>query len=79
MGAIEVLMPVDAAFIERERSALRKELDKGRAELDVLERKLASSGFLEKAPADVVQKEQARLHELRAHLAQISERLTSLE
>jgi valyl-tRNA synthetase len=79
IGTIEVLLPVDEAFIERERGALRKEIDKGRAELEGLERKLASSGFLEKAPADVVQKEQARLHELRAHLAQISERLASLE
>lgn len=78
MGQVEVLLPVDAAFIEKERAALRKEIEKTRAEIAGLERKLAAKGFLEKAPAEVVQKEQARLKELRAHVAMSSERLASL-
>jgi valyl-tRNA synthetase len=78
MGPVEVLLPVDSAFIEKERSALRKEVEKTRADIEVLERKLASKGFHEKAPPEVVQKEESRLHELRAHLAMSSERLDSL-
>jgi valyl-tRNA synthetase len=78
MGPVEVLLPVDAAFIEKERAALRKEIEKLRADVGALERKLAAPGFREKAPPDVVQKEQARLHELRDHLRRSSERLDSL-
>ncbi|HEV2037525.1 MAG TPA: class I tRNA ligase family protein, partial [Candidatus Eremiobacteraceae bacterium] len=78
MGQVEVLLPVDAAFIEKERAALRKEIDKATADIVALERKLAAVGFVEKAPKDVVQKEQSRLRELRAHLAKSSERLDSL-
>ncbi len=78
MGPVEVLLPVDAAFIEKERAALRKEIEKLRADIDALERKLAAPGFREKAPPDVVQKEQARLLELRDHLRKSSERLDSL-
>ncbi len=78
MGPAEVLLPVDAAFIEKERAALRKEIEKARADAEGLERKLAAPGFREKAPPDVVQKEQARLHELREHLRKSSERLDSL-
>jgi len=78
IGSVEVMLPVDAAFLEKERAALRKEIEKANVERDALERKLASKGFREKAPAEVVQKEETRLHELRAHLAKSSERLESL-
>jgi valyl-tRNA synthetase len=79
LGAVEVLLPVDAAFIEKERAALRKEIDRAQADIQALERKLASAGFVEKAPTDVVQKEKARLRELHANLAMSSQRLDSLE
>jgi len=78
MGAVEVLLPVDASFVEKERAALQKEIEKSRDEIETLERKLSSRGFLEKAPRTVVEKEQARLEELRVTLAKSSERLGSL-
>ncbi len=78
MGAVEVLLPVDPSFIDKERVALQKEIEKSRDEIDALERKLSSRGFLEKAPRAVVEKEQVRLEELRATLAKSSERLASL-
>jgi len=78
IGSVEVMLPVDAAFLEKERVALRKEIEKANAELGALERKLASKGFREKAPTEVIQKEESRLHELRVHLAKSSERLESL-
>lgn len=78
MGDVEVLLPVDASFVERERALLRKEMDKTQTEVETLERKLGSSGFREKAPPAVVEKEEARLAQLRATLVKSSERLTSL-
>ena len=47
-------------------------------DIATLERKLASPGFTQKAPPAVVQKEEARLHELREHLRKSSERLDEL-
>ena len=78
MASAEVLLPVDPAFIEKERGALRKEIDSMNADIAALERKLAASGFREKAPPAVVQKEEARLHELRGHVRRSAERLDSL-
>ncbi len=78
MGQMEVLLPVDEKFLERERAALQKEIERANTETVVLERKLASHGFLEKAPPAVVEKEKARLQELRAHIAMSSQRLSSL-
>ena len=78
IGGMEVLLPVDAAFIEKERAALNKEMEKARAEIESLERKLSAKGFIEKAPSAVVEKERDRLAALRALLAMSSERLASL-
>jgi valyl-tRNA synthetase len=78
MGTMEVLLPVDASFIERERISLRKEIERSRTEIETLERKLASPGFTEKAPQAVVEKEKARLVQLRATLAKSLERLAEL-
>jgi valyl-tRNA synthetase len=78
VGTLEVLLPVDAAFIDKERASLRGQIDKARTEIDALERKLASAGFREKAPAAVVQKEEVRLHELREHQRTLMQRLESL-
>jgi valyl-tRNA synthetase len=44
---------------------LRKDIDKKKKELTGLDNKLANAKFLERAPADVVAKEQARQAELR--------------
>ncbi len=73
-----VHLPVDAAFIERERGALAKEIDRAQSEIAAIERKLSSSGFVSKAPADVVEKERGRLDALRASKASASERLATL-
>ena len=79
MGTVEVFLPVDTSYIERERDRLRKEVDKLHNDIDALERKLATGGFKEKAPPAVVEKEEARLAQLRATLEKTSERLSSLD
>ncbi|MBV8282540.1 MAG: valine--tRNA ligase [Candidatus Eremiobacteraeota bacterium] len=78
LGRIEVLLPVDAAFIEKERAALDKEIEQADAEADAIERKLATN-FADKAPPAVVAKERARLEELRTALELSKERRADLK
>jgi valyl-tRNA synthetase len=77
-GSAEVLLPVDAAFIDRENAALRATIEKSEAEIAIIERKLGSSGFVAKAPPEVVTKERERLVELYAGIAASRERLAGL-
>jgi len=56
----EVAVPLAGLLdFEAERTRLSKELRKIDAELDARNRKLANESFLERAPADVVEKERA--------------------
>jgi valyl-tRNA synthetase len=60
-GAVEVLLPLaDLVDPAAERSRLEKELAEARAQLERVE-KLLASDFVKKAPAAVVEKERARL------------------
>jgi valyl-tRNA synthetase len=65
----------DAVDLEVERDRLRKEDRKLVDELAGLERKLQNSGFLEKAPADVVAGAQARRGEVLELLTKVREKL----
>jgi valyl-tRNA synthetase len=60
VGAFEVAVPL-AGLLDfgAERARLTKELGKIDAELDARNRKLANESFLERAPAEVVEKERA--------------------
>jgi valyl-tRNA synthetase len=67
IGGIEILESADvdaaqaAERIEAERDRLRGEIER-------LERKLANQGFVDKAPADVVEAEREKLEGYRAEL-----------
>lgn len=78
IGAAQVFLPVDAAVVERERASLEKEIEKNGREIDTIERKLASEGFVRKAPADVVEGERRRLEDLRRSLELARDRRSSL-
>lgn len=78
VGSMTVLLPVDAAFIAEERSALEREIHKLTAEKDTVERKLASEGFVKKAPAEVVAGERKRLVDLGDAILLAQERLKTL-
>jgi valyl-tRNA synthetase len=73
-----VLLPVDAAFVEKERAAVEKEIERAASEADAIERKLQTN-FVEKAPPAVVDKERARLEELRRALVLSQERRNALK
>ena len=64
---MKLLIPL-AGLIDKESEILRlaKELEKKTSELDRCEKKLLNSGFVDKAPAAVVEKEHARAAELRS-------------
>ena len=58
-----------------ERGRLSKEIAKVTADLEGLSRKLGNPNFVSKAPADVVQKDRARLEELQLKKAKLQEHL----
>jgi valyl-tRNA synthetase len=70
VSGVEVALPLAGLVdIDEERARLRKDIDKKKKELTGLDNKLANAKFLERAPADVVAKEQARQAELRDDIA----------
>jgi valyl-tRNA synthetase len=70
-GAVELLASpdLDLGAAERKRSHRRAKLER---EIDGLERKLGNSGFVEKAPPDVVERARADVERLRAEREALS-------
>ncbi len=79
VGDMKLLIPM-AGLIDKaaEQARLSKELDRKRGELERTENKLGNAGFVEKAPAAVVEKEKARAADLRAAMAQLEEQLVKI-
>ncbi|HDO33630.1 MAG TPA: valine--tRNA ligase, partial [Chromatiales bacterium] len=74
VGTLKILIPM-AGLIDRdaELARLTKEAARRRKDLERGERKLANADFLERAPAEVVDKERRRVAELRDALARLDE------
>ena len=64
--------------LDKERARIQKELDKNRKELDKLETKLNNPGFVNKAPANVVEAERERADKLKALLVKLEESAAAL-
>ncbi len=66
LGDMKLLIPL-AGLIDKaaEVARLAKELERKNSELERCENKLSNSGFVDKAPAAVVEKEQAKASELK--------------
>jgi valyl-tRNA synthetase len=76
---VEVILPlVGLVDLDAERKRLRNELDKQAQQIAGLENKLANEGFRNKAPAEVVAKEQQRLQELRVTQTKLQDTLARL-
>lgn len=68
-GAIEVILPLAGLVdLDAERARLDKEIKGKQKELASLEKKLGNARFVERAPAEVVEKEKQRLVELKGAL-----------
>jgi valyl-tRNA synthetase len=74
VGEMKILIPVEG-LINKEAELVRldKEMGKLRLALEKGDAKLANANFIERAPADIVEKERARVNELRHSLKQLDE------
>ncbi|MBR9859100.1 MAG: valine--tRNA ligase, partial [Gammaproteobacteria bacterium] len=74
IGDTELLLPM-AGLIDKdaELARLQKELGKVTGEIKRLEGKLNNAGFVAKAPADVVEKEQEKLADYQATLVKLQQ------
>ncbi|MDW8145284.1 MAG: hypothetical protein RMJ48_03125 [Roseiflexaceae bacterium] len=76
IGSIEAYLPLAGMIdLEAERARLLKELEAAQAEAARREARLATPGFVEKAPAAVVQRERDGLAAVRETIARLQERL----
>ena len=80
LGDMKILIPL-AGLIDKQAEAARlaREIDKRTRELSRSEQKLANPSFVERAPAEVVEKERARVSELAAAIGKLEEQRATLE
>jgi valyl-tRNA synthetase len=79
LSGVEVYVPLTGlADLEIERERLRKEHDELAGHVRHIEGKLASEGFVSKAPPAVVNRERARLAELREKMAAVARHLAEV-
>ncbi len=79
IGRTELFVPLKGLIdLERERQRLGKEAERLRALVNGLESKLDNSGFVGKAPAEVVEKERQKLAGLRETLQRLEKNLVQL-
>jgi len=75
----QVFLPVEGLVdIARERARLGKEIDRLSRELTSVQGKLASPAFLEKAPADVVERERGKAERFAEKLSTLEKNLENL-
>ena len=79
VGEMKVLIPM-AGLIDKhaEQARLGKELEKKRAELERVEKKLSNASFVDKAPAAVVEKEKDKAEEAKTAITQLQEQLEKI-
>ncbi|MFQ5807181.1 MAG: hypothetical protein ACE5I3_12100, partial [Phycisphaerae bacterium] len=79
LSGIEVYVPLRGlADLEMERERLRKERDELAGHVQRVESKLANEGFVTKAPPAVVERERARLAELREKMEAVERNLAEV-
>lgn len=75
----EVFIPLrDLIDVDRERSRLQDELDRIRRLLESTEKRLSNDQFVEKAPAEVVDREREKAESFRDQQERLSRKLTAL-
>jgi valyl-tRNA synthetase len=77
---MKILIPL-AGLIDKEAEAIRlaKELERKGSELERCENKLSNSSFVDRAPAAVVEKEQAKASELRSTISSLQEQQQKIQ
>ena len=79
VGDMEILVPM-AGLIDKEAelARLNKEIDKLGKELTKTQAKLGNANFVDKAPAEVVQKEQARVTDMLSAKSKLDEQISKI-
>ncbi len=78
-GGVTCYLPLTGLVdLGAERARLQKELDQVVNDIQRVTRTLANRGFVDRAPAEVVARERARLEELTQHRASLEERISGL-
>jgi valyl-tRNA synthetase len=79
VGDLKVMVPLAGLIdVDVERARLVKEIDRKKADVERLEKKLGNQNFVAKAPPEVVAKEQQKAEEASAALKVLNEQLDSL-
>lgn len=80
LSECEIYVPLAGLIdIDKEKERLEKEIEKAKADLDRISAKLANKNFVDKAPAEVVEREKARHGELTAAVGTLEERYGRLK
>ncbi len=78
-GDFQIVLPLDGIDAQGAQKRLRKELDTLQKNITTCTTKLANTGFTQKAPAAVVEKEKQRRSELQSKQNKLEKRLEELE
>jgi len=80
VGDMKVLIPM-AGLIDKdaELARLTREIEKKEADWQRIEKKLCHTGFVDKAPAEVVRKERQKLHDLTISIKGLKEQVKKIE
>ena len=77
--AAQISMPLaELVDLEKEKARMEKELKKNQAELEKLDTKLNNPGFVNKAPANVVEAERERAVKLRELVTKLQGELSNM-
>ena len=80
VGEMKLLIPLSGLIDkESEIKRLAKELEKKTGELERCEKKLSNAGFVDKAPAAVVEKEQTKAVDLRIAINSLEEQQRKIQ
>ena len=80
VGKMEVLVPLAGLVdVEAERQRLTREIEKLDKEIARLSGKLSNDSFIAKAPADVVEREQAKLADAKASRTTLTQQMEGLD
>ena len=78
-GFVEVILPLEGLIdVEKERAKLEKQLEAARKDVEKVSGKLNNPKFVERAPAEILAKDRARLAELEGQIEKLVTRLAGL-
>ncbi len=76
---VEIYLPLKGLIdFDKERARIQKEIDRTSADLDKVEKKLGNASFVEKAPAEIIEKEKQKRDGFREILGKLRESLDNL-